>query len=579
MLALASVPAPLVIGITGHRDLRDQDLGGLSSGIKHIFLELKEKYRFTPLILLSALADGADRLAADIALSREIQARLFVPLPMERAIYEQDFDRDSLTNFRALLEQAGGYLELPLVEGNTRESIMRKGHERDLQYESVGKYIVQKSQILIALWDGVESGLVGGTSSVVRFQKEGLPLTQPVSLDPLEGSPVYQIITPHDKNPNPGGNPFERVVSYPTSFRGNETKAEKYYSRMFLRINEFNRHATAPDSALCTEVKKSKRYLLKDLEEDQFSEELRADVNRYAVVDALTLRFQAEKVRTDRLLHGIVFLAFLLFVLFAHLSQHPLLLTASLSLVLLAGLWQRRFRRRDGDTKFEDYRAMAEGLRVRFFWRFVDLPNSIADHYLGKQRTELDWIRHGFRGWDVLSDFAKMSSPKDLPARINDVRRYWIVDQQEYFHRASERDEKRLRRLDIWQTTLVCFAVGLAAVVLAFVFRQSWPKLLHHEFFADFRYDWKDVPIILVEAALAAAALLHNYGNGMAYREHAKQYKRIENIFLQVSETLSAVTDPTTACQYIKKLGEEALRENGDWVLLHRERPLDVPHP
>lgn len=29
----------------------------------------------------------------------------------------------------------------------------------------------------------------------------------------------------------------------------------------------------------------------------------------------------------------------------------------------------------------------------------------------------------------------------------------------------------------------------------------------------------------------------------------------------------------------IAALGKEALVENGDWVLLHRERPLEVPHP
>ena len=27
----------------------------------------------------------------------------------------------------------------------------------------------------------------------------------------------------------------------------------------------------------------------------------------------------------------------------------------------------------------------------------------------------------------------------------------------------------------------------------------------------------------------------------------------------------------------IEELGKEALVENGDWVLLHRERPLQVP--
>jgi len=28
----------------------------------------------------------------------------------------------------------------------------------------------------------------------------------------------------------------------------------------------------------------------------------------------------------------------------------------------------------------------------------------------------------------------------------------------------------------------------------------------------------------------------------------------------------------------LEELGKEALVENGDWVLLHRERPLEVPH-
>ena len=32
------------------------------------------------------------------------------------------------------------------------------------------------------------------------------------------------------------------------------------------------------------------------------------------------------------------------------------------------------------------------------------------------------------------------------------------------------------------------------------------------------------------------------------------------------------------ASELLRELGEEALEENGDCVLLHRERPLEVPH-
>ena len=31
------------------------------------------------------------------------------------------------------------------------------------------------------------------------------------------------------------------------------------------------------------------------------------------------------------------------------------------------------------------------------------------------------------------------------------------------------------------------------------------------------------------------------------------------------------------ASEFIVELGKEALTENGDWMLLHRERPLEVP--
>ncbi len=567
--------------MTGHRDIREQDSEELKRAIRDILVGIKNKYGSTPLILLSALAEGADRLAAHVALSPEIQARLFVPLPMPQSAYEQDFRDDSLAEFRALLGRAQGSLQLPLAEGNSIESILHQGPQRDRQYESVGKYIVQKSQILIALWDGIETGLVGGTASVVKFQKEGLPLSEPCSLEALEGFPVFWVVTPRLKNPNPQGTPFQRRILYPDSFGGEEERARKYYDRMFSRIDEFNRYAAHPSSVRCREIEKSKGYLLQDLNELQLSRELRAELNRYGLADALAMRFHREKVFTDRLLHAAVFLAFLSFAFFAHVSQHPVLLALSLGLLLLGGVWRGAFRRRNGDTKPEDYRAMAEGLRVRFFWKWVGLPDSVADHYLGKQRSELDWIRNGFRGWDIRSDSAGVDTGEALIGRIEKARLLWVEDQQSYFHRAAKRDERRLALLEFLGNTLAYFAVAVAATLFAVVFFRSLPKLLGHGFFGDYIYDvawW----VIVIEACLAGAALLHNYGNGMAYREHAKQYARMEGVFSRAGKLLKdslKASDSTTALRCIKKLGKEALTENGDWVLLHRERPLDVPHP
>jgi hypothetical protein len=49
--------------------------------------------------------------------------------------------------------------------------------------------------------------------------------------------------------------------------------------------------------------------------------------------------------------------------------------------------------------KYQDYRALAEGMRVQFYWRLAGLKLSVADHYLRKQRSELDWICSAIRVW------------------------------------------------------------------------------------------------------------------------------------------------------------------------------------
>jgi hypothetical protein len=96
---------PLVIGVTGHRDLRTADRPVLEQTVRRAIEELRDQCPHTPLIVLSALAEGADRLVAHAAL--DLGLSLIVPLPMPQAEYEKDFDGPgSLEDFRSLLGQA-----------------------------------------------------------------------------------------------------------------------------------------------------------------------------------------------------------------------------------------------------------------------------------------------------------------------------------------------------------------------------------------------------------------------------------------------------------------------------------------
>src|SRR3954451_21244569 len=95
----------LIFGVSGHRDLVASDLPELRRQLDRVFASFCAAYPGYRFELLSPLAEGADRLAAEVALARGITLR--VPMPMLQTEYERDFpDRESLEEFRRLLKAA-----------------------------------------------------------------------------------------------------------------------------------------------------------------------------------------------------------------------------------------------------------------------------------------------------------------------------------------------------------------------------------------------------------------------------------------------------------------------------------------
>src|SRR6476661_9379002 len=91
-----------VFGVSGHRDALVEDFPELGNRIQTIFDRFRLAHPHAAFELLSPLAEGADRMAAEVALRSGLQ--LVVPLPMPQADYEQDFaTSESLQDFRRLL--------------------------------------------------------------------------------------------------------------------------------------------------------------------------------------------------------------------------------------------------------------------------------------------------------------------------------------------------------------------------------------------------------------------------------------------------------------------------------------------
>ena len=568
--------APLVLGVTGHRDLREEDLPQLKSAVTRVLSDLKTTYRATPFILISGLAEGADRLVARAALN--MGAQLVVPLPLPRATYENDFkDTDSLDEFRTLLGEASYWFEIPLPRNHPGGDIQTS--TRNLQYEEMGKFIARQSQIVIALWDGIYNQRVGGTGAVVKFQTQGVQSDGNDDLQPLELFPVYHIITPRQSNPSPPGEAFKIIKIYPSAFEL-EQDADRYYERLFRNLDDFNSAIMEGGASLRTKAVRSKEQIMSDPELSLLSRMEIWILERYAVADALAIDFQRRLLRAHRMLHWFVFAAFLLFVLFAHfpgLEGAPVVLLGALLILSLAVGNYRRARGTGLDDKCLDYRAIAEGCRVTLFWHISDLDESIADNYLGQQRTELDWIRNGFRGWHIGP--RQKHSPKDAGTRLNLALKNWVEKQRDWFQTKVQIEKRKLEQMELLVHHLVIAGLGVATGV---VLTSGIHQFMHHQWCAGPECEWIPWCIIVTDLCLASGALLHHANQRMARPEHIKQYKRMHSIFQNASGILHErieTGDMIGGRHCVKKLGQEALAENANWVLLHRERPLELPHP
>ncbi|NQV65160.1 MAG: hypothetical protein HQ497_07335, partial [SAR86 cluster bacterium] len=164
--------------VTGHR-LNPDKLGdpNLRQQIKTCLLGLQEQYANHQFTILSPLAEGADRLVAQMAMDI-LGASLQVPLPLPYDLYVQDFtSQASQDEFKTLIGKAEFYYELPMKFGNIRELAVgqdrRDNEARNQQYALAGAYIVQRADQLIAVYDGKPAAGTGGTGQIVDWYSNG----------------------------------------------------------------------------------------------------------------------------------------------------------------------------------------------------------------------------------------------------------------------------------------------------------------------------------------------------------------------------------------------------------------------
>lgn len=562
---------PLIISVTGHRDLVATELPAIRDRVRTFLSDLVDEYPDRGVSVMSALAEGADQLVAEEALQLGIP--LIVPLPMSRALYLKDFDKVRVReNFDFLLSQAAEVYELPLVDDNTLESISDYGDARDLQYAQVGVFLCAHCHILLALWDGKYNDKLGGTGQVVRFHHDDVMpgytsenVGSGLIIADDESDLVYHIVCARDREDGQPEESLQLGDYWWFSLDENEPRSKtlpESHRRVFRYTSEFSRDAVKH----ADRIREEAWPLLQEKDHGILPPGIR-DIDHVArAADWLAMYFQKRTHFALRATHVLALLMGLTYIAYSDLEPSRLFLYAFLGFFGLASGVHILGKRNAWHRKYLDYRTLAEGLRVQFYWAAAGVNTGSKtkythDTFLQTQDPDLGWIRNVMRVAGTECDAANYHEK----AGLDFVLREWLGDEESgqlgYFLRKGNEKVKRFRRTD--RMARLSFWIGFGVITFFIFMGSELEDLL------------RDPVIILMGIMLLLVGVRQSYGDSVADAELIKQYEFMFRIFSNARRRIDSAESDDEIRRVLRVLGDAALGEHAQWILMHRERSLE----
>ncbi len=559
----------LTIGITGHRDLVAEEVPALQGIVRDFFLRLRNDFPALDLQLITPLAEGSDRLVAEVA--QQLGIELIVPLPMTQAEYEKDFSSTEAINaFRSTLEEAK---VICLFGGSGSGGVPVSNSERERLYARMGVFISNHSQILLALWDGKTQGATGGTSGVVNYHvtavMPGFSVSEesPNLLADNENDLVYHIACSRDR---PDGRPQKGLEPLQTAWvsahfgreAGDNMPLE--YEVMLRRLQDFGRDK----ERYRTMIEADGSQFLGNAKGLEIPTGIWAISRQYSAADWLAIHFQKRVSSGLIVTHSLAALMGLAFILYSELDGLDLLAWFFLLAFLAGFVLFKLGEKRQWHRKYLDYRALAEGLRVQLYWSLagvIDVHSAefAYDNFLQKQDVDLGWIRHVMRNASLL----RSGSQEPPEEWVDWVIGQWVGTdaagggQLSYYRKKEIEKSDRFRRTTRLGTLSLWVGILIAAVLVTMG--------------TDLSGFQRQVLLVLMGILPLMAGIRDAYSHKKAEKELIKQYRFMRGIFANARRLLDSSDDIGFRRRVLKALGNAALEEDAEWILMHRERPLE----
>ena len=388
--------APLLIGVTGKLDLKGAD-EAVRAALSLAFDRLDARCPGTPKVLLSALAKGADTVAAEAALARPGWS-VVAPLPFSADLYLEDFDAAAGARLRGLLanprvralvveplrkRDGGKPFSDPELSRSSEDGSARTDH-----YEQVGLFIAERAAILIAVMEAAEPpGKIGGSARIVhhrltgeldadtiRVVRRSEVLLEPPRLADRHTGPVWVVdLDRLDRNP---GAPADALLVWNPGDAGPAPLGAKPATTLSLTLADgvegFNRRV----SRLSGPAWKALEARAGPHRGDAASQLRRLRIGLSLVQGEMIRRVR----RSIRQLAWLSLATILMFEIYVDLGSRdfyldldrfawaPLACVAYIVLLLAAVFIYWHAGRQRWQRIAEDYRAAAEALRVQLAW-------------------------------------------------------------------------------------------------------------------------------------------------------------------------------------------------------------------
>jgi hypothetical protein len=553
----------LVVGVTGHRDLVEQEKPVLKGRVRNFFSFLSDRYPDLELKLLTALAEGADRLVARVA--TDLGIPYTAVLPMQQAEYEKDFEtEDDLAEFRSLLAGAKEVIELPSQSHIT---------SRDSQYAQLGLFLSNHCQVLLALWDGKPNAAVGGTAHIVNYHLAGVmegfegELSQASLLADNENDLVHQVVCSRNR---PDGIPAEGMSALDAFWFSSRRDRERTpdmpeaYQMQLDRLQRFARDWKDKEHKLSFRSSS----LLADATGLELPTGAQLTDQLFQAADSLAIHYQRRVNSSLRALHLLAIMMGLVFLVYTEFDAPGYMVLIFLGLFFAGVVMHLIGSNREWHRKYLDYRALAEGLRVQLYWNLAGVVDASSvgfayDNFLQTQDVDLGWIRHVMRQASINRVRGKSADP----AWVKWVIEEWIGEpvkgqgQLAYYSRKQMYNTSRFRRTQILGN--LCLWVGITIAVLLYLQGSGGSGATRQ---------WL---LVLMGALPLVAGIWDAYSHKKAEKELIKQYGFMSRVFEKARKLVDGSDDIVFQRQVLKALGQAALDEGAEWLLMHRERPLE----